>query len=375
MARPIKKGLSYFSFDVTFFQDIKIRKLVKYYGAEAVSIYQILLCRIYSVGYYLEWDDELPFIIYEISGLQEDRVTEIIDYCLKVGLFDKGMYDTHHVLTSRSIQERYVQACGLTKRKQPTAMLYSLLSDPQLILESHISSEINNISSEETKDNTEETAINTEKTQQIKENKRKDNNSLRSSLSFPPSSTTTSTAHDDEILEGRGDGPITAADAVEILKADQKWLQQMQRRHSISIADIVRWLSSFVVECGCRGKEEHVSMSDFMQHFNDWLFKQKKLSKATGTKPRKSTPSVKEPLKCWQKCLVDLCNSVSSDVSRQSFELMSFESYSEEGGLLIRIPSREVYERIEENVELLNRLLQKHFGSCVTLKYRILPSQ
>ena len=30
MGRNVKKGLDYFHFDVDFFQDIKIRKLIKY---------------------------------------------------------------------------------------------------------------------------------------------------------------------------------------------------------------------------------------------------------------------------------------------------------------------------------------------------------
>ena len=69
MARPKKQGLDYFQKNVNFYQDIKIRKLIRHKGIQAVSVYDILLCQIYGVGYYICWDDDLPFIISEVSDL------------------------------------------------------------------------------------------------------------------------------------------------------------------------------------------------------------------------------------------------------------------------------------------------------------------
>ena len=51
MGRNVKKGLDYFPFDVDFFQDIKIRKLIKYQRGKAVTVYALLLCLIYKNGY------------------------------------------------------------------------------------------------------------------------------------------------------------------------------------------------------------------------------------------------------------------------------------------------------------------------------------
>ena len=50
MARPTKQGLGYFPFDVNFFKDIKLRKLIKYQGCKATPIYTLLLCNIYENG-------------------------------------------------------------------------------------------------------------------------------------------------------------------------------------------------------------------------------------------------------------------------------------------------------------------------------------
>ena len=94
MARTIKKGLDYFPFDVDFFQDIRIRKLIKYQGGKAITVYALLLCNIYRNGYYAEWDKELPFIISEQSGYTEAYIQEVIDCCLSIGLLSKDLLDS-----------------------------------------------------------------------------------------------------------------------------------------------------------------------------------------------------------------------------------------------------------------------------------------
>ena len=115
MGRLAKKGLDYFPMDVDMFQDIRIRKLIKYQGGAAVSVYTLLLCRIYKDGYYMRWDNEVPFIVSENTGLDENRVSEVIKCCLSIGLFDKSLYEKERILTSRSIQQRYCNIKRLNK--------------------------------------------------------------------------------------------------------------------------------------------------------------------------------------------------------------------------------------------------------------------
>lgn len=194
MARPQKQGLEYFSFDVSFFSDIRIRKLIKYHGIQAVPVYEILLCRIYEGGYYIAWDDDLPFIISEVSDLEEDTIMDIINYCIEIGLFNKTVFEEHKVLTSRSIQQRYVSACSLTKRKVSADMPYLLIEISNGHVNSgktSVSSEQTLVFSEETPVNSEETPINSENSTQRKEKERKEDtdSSLRSESS---SSVTTS---------------------------------------------------------------------------------------------------------------------------------------------------------------------------------------
>lgn len=116
MGRMAKKGLEYFPMDIDIFQDIRIRKLIKYQGGASVTVYTLLLCLIYKDGYYMRWDKELPFIVSEFTGLDENHISEVIKSCLSIGLFDKALYDAEKILTSRSIQQRYCNIKRLNKR-------------------------------------------------------------------------------------------------------------------------------------------------------------------------------------------------------------------------------------------------------------------
>ena len=113
MGRNKKIGLDYFPFDIDFFQDLRIRKLIKYQGGKAVTVYALLLCNIYKQGYYMRWDEELPFFVSEQTGFEEAYIREVIKCCLVIGLFSKELYDSEKILTSKGIQERYQKICDL----------------------------------------------------------------------------------------------------------------------------------------------------------------------------------------------------------------------------------------------------------------------
>lgn len=144
MGRNKKIGLDYFPFDIDFFQDLKIRKLIKYQGGKAVTVYALLLCNIYKQGYYMRWDEELPFIVSEQTGFEEAYIREVIKCCLVVGLFSKELYESENILTSKGIQERYQKICDLCRRDSEICEFNVVSSE-----EKPISSEEKSISSEE----------------------------------------------------------------------------------------------------------------------------------------------------------------------------------------------------------------------------------
>lgn len=134
MARPIKKSLDYFSLDVGIFNDRKIKRLLKDFGGKGFSIYIYLLTEIYGdKGYYLIWDNYYPGDIADAlgNGFTANLVSEVLVYCVKTGLFDRELFNSS-VITSRSIQERYVEAKNKVLGDDSIASLispeYNLLS-------------------------------------------------------------------------------------------------------------------------------------------------------------------------------------------------------------------------------------------------------
>lgn len=156
MARPVKPGINYFPFDTNFFSDLRIRKLIRYQGGQAITVYLMLLCSIYRNGYYIRWDDSLPFILSELSGYDEEFILTVIGCCFDIGLLDQSLYESDRVLTSRAIQMRYHTICTQSHRT-------NTISDFSLI------------KSEETPVTSEETPVKSEETPQIKRNKNKSN--------------------------------------------------------------------------------------------------------------------------------------------------------------------------------------------------------
>lgn len=154
MGRNKECGLNYFPFDIDTFQDIKIRKLIKYQGGKAITVYALLLCIIYKDGYYVRWDEELPFIVSEQTGFEEAYIQEVIKSCLALGLFSKELFDSEKVLTSKGIQKRYQDITKLCRRMS-------------------ILSEFNLISSEEIAVSSEEKPITSEESTQSKVKERK----------------------------------------------------------------------------------------------------------------------------------------------------------------------------------------------------------
>ena len=109
MARPVKQGIDYFPFDVDFFQDLKVRKIMKSCGSQSASILIRLLCNIYKEeGYYVLWDEDLPFLISDdLVGVTEGAVNEVIVKAIQVGFFDKRQAEENKILTSNGIQSRF----------------------------------------------------------------------------------------------------------------------------------------------------------------------------------------------------------------------------------------------------------------------------
>lgn len=128
MARPKKQGLEYFSFDTDFFSDIKIRRISRACGPASTSILICLLCNIYKdKGYYIEWNENLSFVVADIVGTTEGAVEEVVKKAIQVGFFNKELFDKYQILTSNGIQNRFKSA--VKRREEIEYVADYLVSD------------------------------------------------------------------------------------------------------------------------------------------------------------------------------------------------------------------------------------------------------
>jgi hypothetical protein len=118
MARPIKRGLSYFPLDTDWLGNRKIRRLLDKYGCEGTTVYFAVLSEIYAVeGYFIPFSRNLCFDLAYLLHLNEERMEEILTFCVEIELFDAERMEKQHVLSSESIQKRYVEVAKRLNRK------------------------------------------------------------------------------------------------------------------------------------------------------------------------------------------------------------------------------------------------------------------
>lgn len=185
MARPIKKGLDYFPFDIDWKKGA-LEYLYCMYGILGVAVIKLSLePRIYGgEGYYVEYNERSSLIFSNEFGDQLSVVDtrdkkrpeiydEIVRTAIEYGIFDKEMYKKYGILTSADIQETYVRAKEKSQRVEMEGR-YLLLSDvkiPKNVELIGVYGEKTGVSSPE--NSTKESKIKKSKVNKSKEEKRK----------------------------------------------------------------------------------------------------------------------------------------------------------------------------------------------------------
>lgn len=118
MGQPNKTGLSFYRSNTNRYQDPKIRRLLKKYKSEGITVWDYILNEIYRLeGCFIIHDDNLIFNASDILNVEESTVKEIIKYCIEVDLFSLIIFEKHNILTSLPIQNFYCEASRVMKRK------------------------------------------------------------------------------------------------------------------------------------------------------------------------------------------------------------------------------------------------------------------
>lgn len=111
MAGKPRRRLEYAGWNTDIFDnDTKIDKLLDAQGWIGFCIYFFLCQKAFSSdGYFYRWcfDDSATTARKMGCGIGAGAVEETVNYCLRIGLFDKRLFDRWNVITSKGIQRSY----------------------------------------------------------------------------------------------------------------------------------------------------------------------------------------------------------------------------------------------------------------------------
>lgn len=115
MAGQPKRGLDFAAWNVHLFDDDeRFDVLIDAQGWDGFGVFFWICTKAYATnGYYYEWREETSAatIAKRMSGgIKSDTVNQVVKLCLRIGLFDNGLFDRESILTNKMMQERYMYA-------------------------------------------------------------------------------------------------------------------------------------------------------------------------------------------------------------------------------------------------------------------------
>lgn len=249
MARPIKHGLDYFPFDVDFFSDEKLYAISGEFGIKGEITTIKLLCAVYRNGYYIEWTEMLKYkLLKELQGVSADLLEQIIKRLVKWDFFDKGLFDSASILTSKGIQRRYQTISAKMHRKNAISE-YCLLDIPPA---------------------TPQPASKPKAAKRVV------------AQPTPPVADTSSPVSRPKTA------PVPIEESVASMLSDTMWNEPVCMRYRLTPEQFKQKVANFRLHCLSREKREHEDVADAKRHFCN-LLSQGKLDDITT--PTAETPA------------------------------------------------------------------------------------
>ena len=246
MGRSQTTGLSYYNTVTDIFQNRKIRRLIKTFDAKGYLIYSYLKTEIYrDKGYFLEWDENTAFDVSDAINQKESLIIEVVNFCCTTGLFNKDLFTNENVLTTKNIQEFWVNVSKKAKRKCcDVEVRYSLIKEEKPP------------NKEEKQVNREEKTLNEEESTQSKVKKRKVNNNINEV---------------DEILN-------SFKKHIGGYESDS-WRDSFYMKLKYKKGCLSKILDEFIIDFKLREHSKPKNLKEFKEHLLNWVNVQDRLNK------------------------------------------------------------------------------------------------
>ena len=98
-------GILFFPHEVVPADSIKLVRAK--YGIAGYGIIYMLYERIFSLGYYTPWNEDICALFAEECHLAPEKVQPVVDYAIFKAVFDNELYKKYSILTSADIQSKF----------------------------------------------------------------------------------------------------------------------------------------------------------------------------------------------------------------------------------------------------------------------------
>ena len=133
MARPTKNGLDYSPLDVHIFEDEKIEAIAGEFGIKGELAVIKLLCAVYEKGYFVVWNDLTKAkLLKRLPGTSKDLLEQVVNRLVTWEFFNKDLFNSAKVLTSKKIQDNYFEATKRRKMPKPTQYVINADNNSQV---------------------------------------------------------------------------------------------------------------------------------------------------------------------------------------------------------------------------------------------------
>ena len=278
MARTPKTGLNYFPFDVDFFDDPKVCAVIVEHGVKGQAAIVMLLCAIYRHGYFLEWTPECcVMLLRNLPGVTISKMGKIIKTLVEWEFFDRQLFEEHQVLTNRDIQQRFLIAARRRKFATSDALPYWLVEeDSKATAETAVAdptgdTDRNDLMSEEMAAEMSEEEMTAEITDLSVELTGENMSAEMRKMSAETTTKEIEKNIDKNINIYSSPTTTHTREAINQIKGNQSWTEAVCMRHHLTQEELADKLEEFALDCECRGKPEHDSISDVQGHFCNWL--------------------------------------------------------------------------------------------------------
>lgn len=283
MGRKIKKGLNYFTLDVSFSDSIKLATIEA--GNNVIPVLIELWQKIYgSHGYYMDFqeDNKLLFISSALTKITLDELEKLMQVFFKRGIFSKQIYEKYQILTSDSIQERYVESCIISKRQN--TIIYSEYLCYEIMPEDAEKFVIRSINEEKIQFIPENSGINEENSGIIPENSGKSTYKIdrKNSIDILNTNSGKNQEKNNYVL------PTPYSQIPDELKNNSKTKMFCIQTYKIKEQDYTRFIDWFMGLNSDHSDNEIVDFKEWNKHFKEWMkFNYDKLPKESEiTRPK-----------------------------------------------------------------------------------------